>query len=71
MRVYIAFRDLNKVIPKDEYPIFVAEMLVDLEADHEYLSMLDSYYENNQIFIDEDDVPKRAFRCPGAMGTYE
>ncbi|XP_050896003.1 uncharacterized protein LOC127102699 [Lathyrus oleraceus] len=38
---------------------------------YEYLSMLDGYSGYNQIFIAEEDVPKIAFRCPGALGTYE
>ena len=25
----------------------------------------------NQIFMTEEDVPKTAFRCPGAIGLYE
>ncbi|MCI58945.1 pol polyprotein, partial [Trifolium medium] len=45
----------------------VAEMLIDSAADFEYLSMLDGYSRYNQIFIAEDDVPKAAFRCPGAL----
>ena len=49
----------------------VAEMLVDSAAGFEYLSMLDGYSGYNQIFIAEEDVSKTAFRCPGALGTYE
>ncbi|CAJ2645601.1 unnamed protein product [Trifolium pratense] len=71
LRVCIDFRDLNNATPKDEYSMPVAEMLVDSAARHEYLSMLDGYSCYNQIFIDEDDVSKTAFRCPGALGTYE
>ncbi|PNX86187.1 hypothetical protein L195_g042264 [Trifolium pratense] len=71
LRVCIDFRDLNNATPKDEYSMPVAEMLVDSAAGHEYLSMLDGYSGYNQIFIDEDDVSKTAFRCPGALGTYE
>lgn len=47
LRVYIDFRDLNKVMPKDEYHMLVAEMLVDSAACHEYLSMLDGYFSYN------------------------
>ena len=49
----------------------VAKMLVDSAAGYEYLSMLDGYSGYNQIFIADEDVPKTAFRCPGALGTYE
>ncbi|KAK2444839.1 hypothetical protein QL285_015834 [Trifolium repens] len=71
LRVCIDFRDLNNATPKDEYPMPVAEMLIDSAAGFEYLSMLDGYSGYNQIFIAENDVPKTAFRCPGALGTYE
>src|SRR3954464_7320042 len=71
LRICIDFRYLNKATPKDEYPMPVAEMLVDSAAGFEYLSMLDGYSGYNQIFIAEDDVSKTAFRCPGAIGTYE
>ncbi|XP_050914580.1 uncharacterized protein LOC127129439 [Lathyrus oleraceus] len=71
LRVCIDFRDLNTANPKDEYPMPVAEMLVDSAAGHEYLSMLDGYSGYNQIFIAEEDVSKTAFRCPGEIGTYE
>ncbi|XP_050890420.1 uncharacterized protein LOC127095832 [Lathyrus oleraceus] len=49
----------------------VSEMLVDSAAGYEYLSMLDGYSGYNHIFIAEEDVSKTAFRCPGAIGTYE
>ena len=61
LRVCIDFRDLNAATPKDEYPMPVAEMLVDSAAGHEYLSMLDGYSGYNQIFIAEEDVSKTAF----------
>ena len=67
----INFRDLNAATPKDEYPMLVEEMLVDSAASFEYMSMLDGYSGYNQIFIAEEDVSKTAFRCPGALGTYE
>src|ERR1044072_3436430 len=36
LRVCIDFRDLNAATPKDEYPMPVADMLVDSAAGHEY-----------------------------------
>jgi hypothetical protein len=35
LRVCIDFRDLNSATPKDEYPMPVAEMLIDSAAGHE------------------------------------
>src|ERR1044072_2754073 len=61
LRVCIDFRDLNAATPKDEYPMPMADMLVDSAAGHEYLSLLDGYSGYNQIFIAEEDVPKTAF----------
>ena len=61
LRVCIDFRDLNAATPKDEYPMPVAEMLVDSATGYEYLSMLDGYSGYNQIFIAEEDVSKTAF----------
>ena len=71
LRVCIDFRDLYQATPKDEYSMPVAEMLVDSAAGFEYLSMMDGYSGYNQILIAEEDVSKTAFRCPGAIGTYE
>ncbi|CAL8993785.1 unnamed protein product, partial [Prunus brigantina] len=50
-------------------PMF--DLLVDGAAKHELLSFMDGHAGYNQIFIAEEDVHKTAFRCPGAIGTYE
>jgi len=71
LRICIDFRDLNNATPKDEYPMPIADMMVDSAAGNKVLSFMDGYSGYNQIFIDQDDVPKTAFRCPGAIGTYE
>ncbi|GKV39527.1 hypothetical protein SLEP1_g47285 [Rubroshorea leprosula] len=49
----------------------VADLLVDGVARHRILSFIDGHSGYNQIFIAEEDIPKTAFRCPGAIGTYE
>lgn len=51
LRVCIDFRYLNTATPKDEYPMPVAEMLVDYAYGFEYLRILDCYSGYNQIFI--------------------
>ena len=71
MGVCVDFRNLNAATPKDEYPMPIADMLVDAASGHEFLSFMDGHAGYNQIFIAEEDVPKTAFRCPGSIGTYE
>ena len=71
MHVCIDFRDLKETIPKDEYPMPIADMLIDSTTDNEILSLLDGYLGYNQIYIVENDIFKTAFRCPWALGTYE
>ena len=71
LRVCVDFRDLNKATPKDEYPMPIADMLVDAASGHKMISFMDGNAGYNQIFMAEEDVPKTAFRCPGAIGLYE
>uniref|UniRef100_A0A151UEW0 Transposon Ty3-I Gag-Pol polyprotein n=1 Tax=Cajanus cajan TaxID=3821 RepID=A0A151UEW0_CAJCA len=71
MRVCIDFRDLNAATPKDAYPMPIGETMIDAVTGNEILSLLDGYSGYNQIYIAKNDVSKTAFRCPGALGTYE
>nr|KYP55932.1 Transposon Ty3-I Gag-Pol polyprotein [Cajanus cajan] len=71
LRVCIDFRDLNTATPKDEYPMPIAETMIDAAAGNEIMSLLDGYSGYNQIYIAANDVSKIAFRCPGALGMYE
>ncbi|CAN6575482.1 unnamed protein product [Malus baccata var. baccata] len=71
LRICIDFRNLNLATPKDEYPMPISDLLIDAAANHAILSFLDGHAGYNQIFIAEADVHKTAFRCPGALGTYE
>ena len=49
----------------------ISDLLVNVASNHEMLSFMDGHAGYNQIFITEADVHKTAFRCPGALGTYE
>ncbi len=69
LRNCIDFRNLNLAMPKDEYPMPIADMLIDAAAGHEVLSFKDGHASYNQIMIAESDVSKTAFRCLGAIGT--
>jgi hypothetical protein len=70
-RVCVDFRDLNRATPKDEYPMPVAETLINATAGHKILSFLDGNAGYNQIFMAPEDVNKTAFRVPGAVGRFE
>ena len=58
-------------MPKDEYPMPIAEMLADAASRHKMISFMDGNAGYNQIFMEEEDIPKIAFRCLGAIGLYE
>ena len=45
------FRDLNRATPKDEYPMPVAETLINAAAGHKMLSFMDGNAGYNQIFM--------------------
>ena len=70
-RVCVDFRDLNRATPKDEYPMPVAETLINTAAGHKMLSFMDSNTGYNQIFMALEDISKIAFRVPGAVGLFE
>jgi hypothetical protein len=65
------FRDLNRATPKDEYPMLVAETLINAAADNKILSFMDGNAGYNQIFMALEDIHKTAFRVPGAVGLFE
>jgi hypothetical protein len=61
----VDFRDLNRATPKDEYPMPVAETLINAAAGHKILSFMDGNAGYNQIFMAPEDINKTAFRVPG------
>ncbi|KAI4370245.1 hypothetical protein MLD38_018615 [Melastoma candidum] len=69
IRVCIDFRDLNRATPKDEYPMPIADDLVDKTAGHQIMTFMDGFSGYNQIFLAEEDIHKTAFRCP--LGIFE
>ena len=71
LRVCIDFRDLNRATPKDEYPMPIADMLINDASGHKVISFLDGNAGYNQIFMAEEDMYKTAFRCPGFLGLFE
>ena len=71
LRICIDFRDLNKATSKDEYPMPIADFLVNAASGHRILSFFDGNAGYNQIFMTEEDISKTAFVCPGFVGLFE
>jgi hypothetical protein len=67
----VDFRDLNRATPKDEYPMPVAETLINAAVGNKILSFMDGNVGYNQIFMALEDIHKTAFRVPGAVGLFE
>jgi hypothetical protein len=67
----VDFRDLNRATPKDEYPMPVAETLINAAAGNKILSFMDGNTSYNQIFMAPEDIHKTAFRVPGVVGLFE
>jgi hypothetical protein len=67
----VDFRDLNRATPKDEYPMPVAETLINAATGNKILSFMDGNAGYNQIFMAPEDIHKTAFRVPGAVGLFE
>ena len=68
IRIYTNFRDLNKACPKDDFPLPNIDMIIDLIATHEILSLMDGFSGYNQIKIVEEDQHKKVFTTP--WGTF-
>jgi hypothetical protein len=67
----VDFRNLNRATLKDEYPITIADLLVDSASGNKVISFLDGNAGYNQIFMAREDVSKIAFRCPEFIGLFE
>ena len=68
VRVCVDFRDLNKSIPKDDFPLPNIDMLVDSTANYEVKSFVDGFTGYNQIKMAKKDQEKIAFIT--TWGTY-
>jgi hypothetical protein len=67
----VDFGDLNRATPKDEYPMPVAETLINAAAGNKILSFMDGNAGYNQIFMALKDIHKTTFRVPSAVGLFE
>ena len=70
-RMCIDFTDLNKVYPKDSFPLPRIDQLVDSTAGHKLLSFMDAFSGYNQILMNEDDQEKTSFVTSQGLYYYK
>ena len=58
------FTDLNKVCPKDHFPLLRIDQLVDSTTGHDRMSFLDAFQGYHQIPMTPSDQEKTAFITP-------
>ncbi|CAL2236862.1 unnamed protein product [Prunus armeniaca] len=58
IRICVDYRNLNEASPKDEYPMSMADMLVDGAAHNQMLSFMDGNAGYNQIMVAKEDIHK-------------
>jgi hypothetical protein len=66
----VDYTSLNKVCPKDPFPIPQIDQVVDLTAGCELLSFLDAYLGYHQISLAEVDQPTTMFITPFGCFCY-
>ncbi|KAI5326915.1 hypothetical protein L3X38_035989 [Prunus dulcis] len=71
IRICVDYRNLNEASPKDEYPMPMADMLVDGAAHNQMLSFMDGNAGYNQIIVAEEDIHRTTFMLPGNIGAFE
>jgi hypothetical protein len=71
IRICVDFRDLNRATPKGEYPMPIADILIDSASGNKMISFLNGNASYNQIFMAKEDVSKTAFRCLGFVGLFK
>jgi hypothetical protein len=71
IQICMDFRNLNRATPKDEYPMPIADLLVDSASGNKVISFLDGNAGYNQIFMAKEDVSKTVLRCLGFVGLFE
>ena len=69
-RVCVDFTDLNRVCPKDPFPMPKIDQLVDATYRHLRMSFLDAFQGYHQIALAIEDQEKTAFISPDANHHY-
>ena len=61
----VDYRDLNRAIPKDGFPLPHIDVLVDNTAQHKIFSFMDGFSGYNQIKMDPENMEKTTFVTVG------
>ena len=64
IRYFVDFRNLNRVCPKDEFPLPNMDMLIDSAAGNTMFSFMDGFSWYNQIRMAPRNAEKTTFRTP-------
>ena len=67
----VDFTDLNKVCPKDSFPLPRINQLVDSIAGHKLLMFMDAFSGYNQIRMAEEDQEKTSFITSQRLYCYK
>ncbi|KAL0439607.1 UNVERIFIED_CONTAM: Transposon Tf2-12 polyprotein [Sesamum latifolium] len=71
IRVCVDFRDLNNACPKDDFPLPIAELMIDTATGYEALSFMDGSFGYHQIRMAPVDKELTAFRTPKGIYCYK
>jgi hypothetical protein len=69
--VCIDLCNLNRVTPKDDYPMPIADMLINNKSENKIISFLYGNTGYNQIFMVEEDASKTTFICTCFIDLFE
>ena len=71
IRVCVDFRDLNNACRKDEFPLPIQELMIDVTTTYEEMSFMDGSSGYNQIRMSPKDEELTAFRTPKGIYSYK
>jgi len=71
LHICLDFRDLNKACPKDDFPLPIMELMIDLTTGHEALSFMDCTTGYNQIQMALEDQEATTFRTAKGIFFYK
>jgi hypothetical protein len=67
LSVCIDFRNLSRATPKDEYPMPIADTLINNASGNRIISFHDGNAGYNQIFMAEEDASKRSLYVQASL----